>query len=64
MKELNYDVAVIGGGVSGICAAIASARGGAKTVLIEKSGTLGGMCTSGLVTLWCGKREHRFFKEV
>jgi len=64
MKELNYDVAVIGGGVSGICAAIASARCGAKTVLIEKSGTLGGMCTGGLVTLWCGKSEHRFFKEV
>ena len=64
MKKLNYDVAVIGGGVSGICASIAAARCGAKTVLIEKSGTLGGMCTSGLVTLWCGKSEHRFFKEV
>lgn len=64
MKKLNYDVAVIGGGVSGICASIAAARCGAKTVLIEKSGTLGGMCTSGLVTLWCGKSEHRFFKDV
>ena len=64
MKELSYDVAVIGGGVAGICASIAAARNGAKTILIEKSGTVGGMCTDGLVTLWCGKSGHRFFKEV
>lgn len=64
MKELSYDVAVIGGGVAGICASIAAARCGAKTVLIEKSGTLGGMSTGGLVTRWCGKSGHRFFEEV
>jgi len=43
------DVLVIGGGPSGLCAAIASARTGAKTLLIEQSGYCGGMATAGLV---------------
>lgn len=39
----NYDVVIVGGGVSGCGAAIASARVGAKTMLIERLGSLGGM---------------------
>jgi hypothetical protein len=39
----NYDVVVVGGGVSGCAAAISSARAGAKTILIESLGILGGM---------------------
>jgi hypothetical protein len=39
----TYDVVVVGGGVSGCAAAIASARAGAKTILIERFGVLGGM---------------------
>jgi hypothetical protein len=38
-----YDVVVVGGGASGCAAAIASARVGAKTLLIERLGILGGM---------------------
>ena len=38
-----YDVVVVGGGVSGCAAAITAARGGAKTILIERLGALGGM---------------------
>jgi hypothetical protein len=38
----EYDVVVVGGGTSGVAAAIASARAGAKTILIERVGTLGG----------------------
>lgn len=45
----EYDVAVIGGGPSGVCAAVEAARNGAKVVLIESSGMLGGMATSALV---------------
>jgi hypothetical protein len=43
------DVVVVGGGPAGVCAAIASARTGAKTLLIEQHGCLGGMMTLGLV---------------
>lgn len=45
----HVDVLVAGGGPAGLAAAIASARCGAKTLLIEKNGWLGGMATSGLV---------------
>jgi len=43
------DVLVIGGGPAGLCAAIASARAGAKTTMIEQNGFCGGMATAGLV---------------
>lgn len=56
----SWDVIVAGGGPSGCTAAIASAREGAKTLLLEATGALGGMGTSGLVPAWCpftdGKR--------
>ena len=45
------DVVVVGGGPGGIGAAVAAARGGADTVLIERYGYLGGMSTGGLVTI-------------
>lgn len=43
--DVQYDVIVCGGGTSGFCAAIQAARGGAKTLLIEKTGCLGGQLT-------------------
>ncbi len=43
------DVAVVGGGPAGIAAAIAAARQGARTALIERYGFLGGNLTAGLV---------------
>lgn len=46
------DVVVVGGGPGGIGAAISAARCGAKTVLIERCGYLGGMGTGGLVTMF------------
>lgn len=50
--SVNYDVAVIGGGVAGVAAALQSARMGRKTVLIEKTILLGGLATSGLVYIY------------
>lgn len=49
----TYDVIVVGGGPAGCTAAAAAAREGAKTLLIEQTGSLGGMGTSGLVPAWC-----------
>ncbi len=45
----SADVLVVGGGPAGLCAAIASARAGAKTMLIEQGSFCGGMATAGLV---------------
>jgi NADPH-dependent 2,4-dienoyl-CoA reductase/sulfur reductase-like enzyme len=45
------DVIVVGGGPGGIAAAVSAARGGARTVLIERYGHLGGMSTGGLVNI-------------
>ncbi len=39
----NYDVAVCGGGVAGISAALAATREGKKVVLFEKEYMLGGL---------------------
>lgn len=49
-----WDVIVVGGGPAGCAAATASAREGARTLLIEATGMLGGMGTAGLVPWFCG----------
>ena len=45
MGKQTYDVIVAGGGAAGIVAAIQAARAGAKTLLVEKNGILGGTIT-------------------
>ena len=45
----DVDVVVCGGGPGGLAAAISAARNGAKTLLLEQYGCLGGMATVGLV---------------
>lgn len=46
----SYDVVVVGGGIAGVSAAVSAARGGAQTLLIEKSVNLGGLATNGLIS--------------
>lgn len=52
VKEV--DVVVAGGGPAGVTAAIAAARNGAKTLLVERYGYLGGMMTGSSVTWYLG----------
>ncbi len=49
LTKEETEVLVLGGGPAGLCAAIASARAGAKTMLVEKASFCGGMATAGLV---------------
>jgi len=50
----RFDVVVAGGGSAGIAAAIGAARAGARTLLVERGGLLGGMGTAALVHTICG----------
>ena len=50
----SYDVVVAGGGTAGAVAAVASARCGARTLLLEKNQCLGGAATMRNVLTWCG----------
>lgn len=50
--EEAVDLVVCGGGPSGCAAAISAARLGARVVLLEATGALGGMGTQGLVSNW------------
>ena len=49
---MKKDVIVIGGGTTGCCAAVAAARTGAKTILIESNGFVGGNAVNGIP--WLG----------
>jgi len=51
---MKCDVLILGGGGAGIAAAVAAARQGAHTVLVERNGTLGGMVSAALVHSVCG----------
>ena len=50
----NYDVCVAGGGSAGLAAAIVAARLGARTLLVERHGSLGGMASAAFVHSICG----------
>lgn len=50
----DYEVVVLGGGPAGMAAAVAAARAGRSTLLVERYGFLGGMGTAAGVTNFCG----------
>ena len=55
--EAHYDIVVVGGGLSGMCAAIAAARHGAKTALIHGRHVFGGNASSEIRMHVCGASE-------
>ena len=67
-KEFDCDVLVVGGGVAGFGAALRASREGAKVILAEENGYLGGTITAGLVgpfmTCYDAKGENQIIKGV
>ncbi len=69
--ELDCDVLVAGGGLAGVCAAIAAARNGAKTILVQDRSRLGGNSSSEIrmhpLGIWSrnvGFREAGILEEI
>ena len=60
----DYDVVVAGGGTSGAPAAIAAARNGARTLVLEYLTDLGGVGTTGLIGIYCAGYREGFTAEV
>lgn len=60
----SYDVVVAGAGVTGVVASIAAAREGAKTLLVEESGVIGGLITGGRMSKPTGPVEGGIYREM
>ena len=60
----SYDVIVVGSGPAGVAAAISSGRNGAKTLLIESLGRVGGISTSGMMSHFTGQCESDLYFEI
>ena len=58
------DVVIAGSGPAGFAAAVNAARQGAKTVLIEALGNVGGIATSGMMSHFTGTVKSRFYEEL
>ena len=58
------DVLVAGGGPAGIAAAIAAARQGCKTILVEQAGDVGGVATTGMMSHWTGETRGGLYEEL
>ena len=60
----QVDVLVLGGGPAGFGAALYAAREGAKTLLVEQEGELGGVATTGLMSHWTGNTKGGVYEEL
>ena len=59
MQGERYDIIVAGGGSAGVAAAVGAAETGARVLLVETYGFLGGAATHSLVLAWCGFYPQR-----
>lgn len=60
----QYAVIVVGSGPAGIAAAVNAGRNGAKTLLIEGQGRVGGIATAGYMSHWTGSVGNRTYWEI
>ncbi len=60
----EYDVIVAGSGPAGMAAAIQAARGGAKVLLLESQGSVGGIATTGLMSHFTGTADSKLYRET
>ena len=60
----KVDVVVTGGGPSGFAAAYTAAKCGAKCILTEQLGNIGGISTSGLMSHWTGTCDSALYREI
>ena len=63
-RKKSYDVVVVGSGPAGVAAAISAGRNGAKTLLIESCGRVGGISTSGMMSHFTGRVGNRLYHEI
>lgn len=62
--EIHTDVLVLGSGPSGFAAAYSAAKNGAKVILVEQNGDVGGISTSGLMSHWTGSCGSHLYYEI
>ena len=62
--DLHTDVLILGSGPSGFAAAYTAAKSGAKVILVEQNGDVGGISTSGLMSHWTGSCGSPLFNEI
>lgn len=60
----RVDVLVLGAGPAGFSAAVCAAREGASVLLVEQTGDVGGVATSGLMSHWTGNTQGGFYEEI
>ncbi len=60
----EFDVLVCGAGPAGFAAAVCAAREGARTCLVEQTGLVGGVATSGSMSHWTGNTRGGFYEEL
>ncbi|MBQ9132691.1 MAG: FAD-dependent oxidoreductase [Clostridia bacterium] len=63
-KKEAYDVIVVGSGPAGVAAAVSAGRQGAKTLLIESCGRVGGISTAGMMSHFTGRCGNRLYGEI
>ena len=60
----TYDVIVVGSGPAGVAAAISAGRNGAKILMIESLGRVGGISTSGMMSHFTGRCGNKLYLEI